>query len=462
MRATGGAEGSVEEPGPPGGSLREEVRRVAGLAWPIVLGLLAHMAMGAVDTLMVGRLGGEALAAMALAHGYGFSWVILARGLVHGIDPLVTQAFGAGDEERVGRSLSLGLVVGCLAAIPVTLAHLVAGPVLAALGQPEEVVPLAARYCVALAPGVLPMLVFLACRQVLHGMGRVRPVMAATVGAAVLNVLLNRWWMFGGLGVPALGALGCALATSACQVALLLGLLALAWSPLRRAWRGLRPGWDLAGLRRVLGFGAPVALQLGLEVWGFNAATFLAGRLGADPVAAHSVVLSLATLTFTVPLGVSQAATTRVGNLVGAGRPWGRAALASLLLGVGFMACSGLVLALWPEDLLRLYTSDPAVLALGSGIVLVAAAFQVFDGAQVVGAGILRALGDVRRPAILVAVSFWGAGLPAGALLALGLGWGLAGIWCGLALGLCLLALGLSARIARLAARGAPVSPPRR
>ena len=191
-----------------------------------------------------------------------------------------------------------------------------------------------------------------------------------------------------------------------------------------------------------------------MEAWAFNAATFLAGRLGALPVAAHAVVMNLAALAFMVPLGVGSAAATRVGNLLGAGAPWARAGWAAVGLGAGLMGLSAALFAGLPEALVGLYTRDEGVIELAAGMLVIAAVFQVFDGIQVVSFGVLRGAGDVRLPALANVVGYWVIGLPVGAWLAYRTAWGARGIWIGLTLGLASVATLLLVRLAQTARRG--------
>jgi len=209
-----------------------------------------------------------------------------------------------------------------------------------------------------------------------------------------------------------------------------------AWVPWSRA------ALSAAELRKILALGIPVGVQTSLEVWAFSGAALLAGRLGATALAAHSIVLNMAALSFMMPLGVSLAAATRVGNLLGARRPDDaqRAAWVAIGLGAGVMAVSALVFVAFRHWLPRLYTPDAEVIALSATILPIAAAFQLFDGAQVAGCGVLRGMGRTRPAALFNLISYWLLGLPLGAWLGLRAGLGLAGIWWGLCLGLAVVA----------------------
>jgi MATE family multidrug resistance protein len=212
-----------------------------------------------------------------------------------------------------------------------------------------------------------------------------------------------------------------------------------AWVPWSRA------SFDARRLARVAAIGLPIALQVSFEMWAFSAASLLAGRLGTVPLAAHTIVLNMAALAFMIPLGISQGAATRVGNLIGARQPRSaqRAAWVSICMGASVMAFSAGLFVTLRHLLPRIYTPDPAVIAASAAILPIAAAFQIFDGTQVVGCGVLRGMGRTRPAMVFNLVGYWVLALPIGAWLGLSLGYGLAGIWWGLALGLGVVAMSL-------------------
>jgi MATE family multidrug resistance protein len=261
----------------------------------------------------------------------------------------------------------------------------------------------------------------------------------------LFHVVLNWALIFGHLGSPALGLEGAAIASSITTLLLVVGLVCwvIGFRLHRGAWRAWgRDSFALRGLLQVLRFGAPVGLQVSLEAWAFSIATLMAGWLGKREVGSHQVVLNMAALAFMVPLGISQGASARVGNLIGAGDADGmkRAVRASLLLGVCVMTLSALGFFLLRAELPRLYTDDEAILELATKILPVAAAFQLSDGTQAVAGGVLRGMG---RPAIAAFANFLGyyvIGLPLAYLLAFQLGGGLLGIWLALAAGLSVVA----------------------
>jgi multidrug resistance protein, MATE family len=434
-------------------SWQGELRRVVRLAVPVVIGSLASMGMGTVDNLMVGRLGAEALATMSLATMFGFATMGFLSGVVRGMDPDATWAWGAGDEGSLARTLGHGVRLALVMAVPGVLLHFLAGPVLTALGQPAALVPEAARYCRILAIGVGPSLLFHALKQYAQAQELMRPATIAVLLANGVNFLLDGAFVHGWFGAPRLGAVGCAWATAACSVLMLLTLLVLLWPRLREHRAGLGRGLEVGPVLRLMRIGVPMGFQIGLEFWAFIAAGFVVGTLGPVALAAHAIAMNLASISFMMPLGISAAATTRVGNLRGAGLPWGRAAGMSIGLGVVAMTISASLFALLPGPLIGLYTDDPDILTVALTLLPVAALFQLFDGIQGVSFGVLRGLGDVRVPTAINIVGYWIVGVPVGALLALRTSLGPQGVWVGLAASLLVVGTLLLLRVWRLARR---------
>lgn len=433
---------------PPTGELGALVR----LAAPVVVVQLGLMLMGVVDTLMLGRLSPAALAAGALGHVYSITFLIAGQGLLMALDPLVAQAWGAGDRDAVGRHLSHGVALALLITVPVTALMLHPAPALSALGQQAAIVPEATRYIRGVALGNAAFFLFVVLRQTLQAMSSVRPAVVAVAVGNLVNVAANYALIHGRLGLPRLEVLGAALATSLSRWVL---VLALAWAArpvLAEHWRGLR-GRELHPARHLpmVRLGAPIALHVSLELLVFVTSGLLIGTLGVAELAAHQVALNLASLSFMVPMGIAGAAATRVGNAIGAGDMPGarRAAATAVGLGVGAMACFALVFGLASDLLAGLYTTDPGVRALAASLIAIAAVFQVFDGTQVVSIGILRGAGDTRTPALVNLFGYWVVGLPLGAWLGLRLGMGPSGLWWGLTAGLAACALLLVARVRR-------------
>lgn len=420
---------------------RAELRALLRLGLPVAITQLGVMMLGVVDTMMVGHLGTTALDAAALGSLWVWGTAVFGIGLVFGMDPVVSQAHGAGHGRIVALALQRGVVVSLLATPPLALSWWLTSPGLLALGQTPELAAAAGSYVEIQVFSLWPFLGFFVLRQYLQGRGIVAPGVGAVVLANVFNVVANYALIFGNLGFPAMGLEGAGLATGLTRCVLLLGLLAwtLAAGLHRGAWE--RPSvaaLELRGLAEIVRHGIPIGVQYGLETWAFQITTLMAGRLGEAELAAHVVALNLASLSFMVPLGLSQGASTRVGNLVGAGQATAarRSATLALGLGAGVMVVSAVAFVVLRWELPRLYSGDPEVIALAAGILPIAAAFQLFDGTQAVGGGVLRGLGATRPAAVFNFVGYYLVALPLAVLAAEMGGMGLQGLWWGLCVGL--------------------------
>jgi MATE family multidrug resistance protein len=421
--------------------LRQELRPMTTLAAPVVVAEIGWVAMGLVDTLMVGPLGPEAIGAVGIGSSLFIGVVIFAMGLLLGLDTLVSQAYGAGRLDECHRWLVHGVVLSLLVALPITLLLLALASLLGGWGLDPTVLHLARPYLSVLGWSVAPLLFYATFRRYLQGMGVVRPIMIALVMANIINVAANWVLIYGKLGAPAMGVRGSAWATVLARVVMAAYLLLV----IVQRERGRRPGLfetslkiELARMRRLLALGVPAASQITIEVGVFAAATALAGRLTPIALAAHQIAIHLAALSFMVPLGVSSAGAVRVGHALGRrDLPAAeRAGWTAILLGTGFMACTAAAFVLIPGALMGAFTSNEGVVQQGVSLLAVAAVFQIFDGIQGVATGVLRGLGDTRTPMLWNLVAHWFIGLPGGYLLCFVLGRGVIGLWWGLSVGL--------------------------
>jgi MATE family multidrug resistance protein len=432
--------------------LRQELSATVRLAAPVVLVQLGIMLMGVIDTMMLGHVSAEALAAGALGHISTVFLFIFGTGLLSALDPLVAQAHGADDPETVSAHLQRGAVLGLAMAIPMGLILWDVSPVLRLLGQPEAIVTKAATFTRGIIWGLPAYFVFVAFRQTLQAMSVVRATAVAIVAGNLMNVLGNWLLIFGHFGFPALGVAGSAYSTSLSRWAMFVWLLWAARDSIAPYWRGLtREALDLRKHLSLLRIGVPIGIHQSGEILFFTTLALLVGRMGVVPLAGHQISINLASLSFMVPLGIGGAAATRVGNAIGRRDMPGarRAAAVCLALGAGTMLVFAILFALLPEALGRLYTGDRDVIAMVALLLPIAAAFQVFDGIQTVGAGVLRGAADTTFPAVLAVVGFWVIGLPAGWYLAYPAGMGAAGLWWGMTVGLAAVSLLLVARVAQ-------------
>ena len=435
---------------------RSELRALLTLATPIVVIQVGVMLMGVVDTLMVGHLSAQALAAVAIGNLYFFGVAILAQGILHVLDPLVAQAVGAEDHSSISLALQRGMVLAAVLSIPFSLLMLPVEPLLALAGQPAEVVPLARDYVWWMVPSTLPFLLFVVLRQTLQAMHHTRSIVWCIVIANTVNALLNYLLIFGHGGFPRLGVVGSALATTTSRWLMALLLIGLSWSRLRRYLQPFtRKALAPMPVLRMLALGLPIGSQMLLEFGAFAAIALLMGRLGTIQVAGHQVAINLASLTFMVPLGIASSAAVLVGNAVGRGDAMGarRSARTALLCGAAFMSMTALVFLVVPGFLAGLYTTDAAVLGIAISLLPIAGIFQVFDGLQAVGAGVLRGLGDTRAPMIINILGFWLFGMPVSIYLGFNAGLGPRGLWWGFVAGLGAVAILLLFRIRKRLAR---------
>ena len=420
------------------------------LAAPVVIAELGWVAMQIVDTLMVGRLGPDAIGAVGLASSLFIAVGVFAMGLLLGLDPLVAQAFGASRIDECHEWLVAGVWLAILASLPIVALVLTINAILPAWGLPPAVVALAQPYLSILAWSLPPLLLYVAFRRYIQAMNIVRPITITLIAANVVNAITNWVLIFGNLGAPALGVRGAAYATLASRILMMAALLAV----IVRRERSTIPrladtpfGLDLSRVWRLVRLGLPAGSQMVLEVGVFAAASALAGRVSANSLAAHQIALNMASVTFMVPYGISAAAAVRVGQAVGRRDPHGamRAGWTAIAIGVGFMASAAVVFLAVPELLIRAFTSDPAVVGIGSALLFVAAVFQLFDGVQGVTTGALRGLGDTKTAMLWNLAGHWVIGLPLGYLLCFRWGYGVVGLWWGLSTGLVICGVGLLA-----------------
>jgi len=430
---------------------------VVRLAAPVIVVQVGMVLMGAVDTMMLGRVSATELAAGAIGDAVSVAVIWSFIGILLAIDPMAAQAFGAGDHRRIGRVLCRGVAMAVLLSVPATLIVVNLGAIIEAaarllpfLAQPEPVMPIATAYFRGLGPGVVAFLLFMCLRQTLQAMSIVWPALVSIAVANVFNVVANWALIFGNLGFPAMGARGSAFATSASRWMMFLVLAAFGWRYLRRYVGGWRLAWlRPRALRPFFAVGLPISVLVSLEVWVFTAAALLMGQLGEAQLAGHQVAIRLASISFMVPLGFAGAATTRVGNAIGRRDLVGarRSAGVCLALGSGVMVLFALLFISFPGMFARMFSDVTTVVEVAAVLIPLAGLFQIADGAQVAAAGVLRGAADTRFPAAVALVGYWLLGMPAGAWLAFQRGLGPSGLWWGLTFGLVFVAVVLAFRV---------------
>ncbi len=430
------------------------MRAIAVLGLPLIGGHLAQVAIHATDTVMLGWYGVEALAAVTLASTYFFVIFIFGSGFAWAVMPMVASFDAEGDQTSIRRATRMGLWLSFGFALLALPPMIFAAPILRLLGQEPEVVRLGAQYLAVVGWGMMPALFVMVLKSYLAALGRTQAVLWITVLAAVINALVNYALIFGNWGAPELGVMGAAIASISTQVVSLVGVVVYIRLVLpehdlfRRMWAADRDMLD-----RVFSLGWPISVTSLSEVGLFAAAAVMMGWLGTVPLAAHGVAAQLASLTFMVHLGLSNAATVRAGNAYGrADAPHlARGARVVTAMSLVFSVITVAVLVAFPEFLIGIFIleDEPArleILRIGAGLLLMAGVFQLVDGAQAIALGTLRGVQDTRLPMVYAAFSYWVLGVPAAYVMGFVLGWEGLGVWAGLALGLAVAAVMLNWR----------------
>ncbi|MDZ7704619.1 MAG: MATE family efflux transporter [Trueperaceae bacterium] len=433
------------------------IRRTVLLALPIVLAQLAQVSMTFVDTLMVGRLGPDALAAIALGSSIYSLVMMVCMGVLFAISPQVSQAYGADDVAMIGRATRQGLWLALGLTVVAVLVFQNAGAGLLWMGQDPEIAVLTAGYLRAISWGFVATLGLIALRGLLEGIGDTRPLMVIGFIGVGLNVVANQALMFGRWGLPALGLVGTGWATSIVFVLMfVMAAVYVQWRyPQYRVFSELRRP-DPSVLRELFVVGWPIGLTLGFEAGLFATTALLMGLVGTTELAAHQIALQTASFAFMVPVGVSAATAVRVGQAVGRRDADGArlAGFTGMGLGTGFMSVTACLFLVIPEAIIGLYldVNDPknaAVVEAATRFLSFAAMFQLVDGLQVCASGALRGLKDTRVPMLLALLSYWLVGMGVAVGLTFGLGVGGWGLWMGLVAGLSTAACLLSWRFNR-------------
>ncbi|MEO8218615.1 MAG: MATE family efflux transporter, partial [Acidobacteriota bacterium] len=435
------------------------------LAVPLAAAQAGTQLMSLVDAAVVGRLGARQLGAVGIGNSLFFFLTIMAMGAVMGVDPMIAQAIGAGDPRRarqvMWQGVWLAFAVSVLISIPLALAPLILGPI----GIDSGVASDATIFLLIRIAGVAPFLLFVVFRAYLQAQNITRPMIEAMVVANVANLLLDLLLVYGGSSlpewtgplrlVPALGIGGSAISTVTSSFIQLAVLVV--------AVRGTGGDYVFAGIRRVVRedivtafrVGLPLGLQMGAEIGIFALVGLLAGRLGRAELAAHQLAITLASFTFTGALGIGAAGSVRVGRAIGAGDQDGtrRAGLVAFGGGAALMSISALSFWLFPRPLAYLISNQPIVIATAIPLMAVAAFFQISDGVQAVGAGVLRGAADTRYAFVANLLGHWAIGLPVAVFLGFGLSLGIVGLWWGLCAGLTVVAALLFVRFLRLSSR---------
>ncbi len=437
---------------------RHELRVTVALAWPLILSNLTMALIGATDVLMLGWLGARELAAATLGFNLAMSAAIFCMGLITASAPMMATEIGRrGNSVRdVRRTFRQAMWAATAVILPFWIILWNTETILLAFGQQPDLAAMAGTYISAYMWSILPFLFFIILRNFISALEQPVTALIISVIGVLANALFNYALIFGKFGVPAFGVIGAGIGSVMTNVLMFAGMALVVLYHKRfrryhlfgRFWRS-----DWQRFRMMWKLGLPIAITMGLEGSVFGLAALLMGLISAESVAAHAIALQLAALTFMVPMGLGQAATVRVGIQYGRKNHAGikRAGWVSFILGTSFMAAMALVFVLAPDFLISMFIDASApgnaeVAALAVSFLAIAAIFQIVDGAQVVGAGMLRGLHDTTVPMLFALMGYWFIGIGLGAGLAFWQGWQGIGIWTGLAGGLAVVAVLMLAR----------------
>ncbi|MGB0903149.1 MATE family efflux transporter [Halocynthiibacter sp.] len=430
------------------------IKAVTLLGLPLVGSHLAQMAIGVTDTVMVGWYDVTSLAALTLASTFFFVIFVFGAGFGNAVMPMVAEASAAGDDTRVRRVTRMGLWASLGYTILMQPVFLWSEDILLLLGQTEEVAALGEEYLRIAGVGLIPALLVVTLKSYLSALERTGVVLISTIGAALLNIVMNHVLIFGNWGFPELGIRGAAIASVVNQFLPLIILAIYAWKKqpehnlFARFWKV-----DGEALREVLRLGIPIGITIVAEVGLFAAASVMVGWFGTIELAAHGVALQLASVTFMVHLGLSGVATIRAGRAMGEKDETRLRMGGQVVLVMSFvfsLLTIGLFVA-FPEPLVSLFLAEdePAraeIMEIARVFLVLAALFQLADGMQAIGIGLLRGVQDTRIPMLMAAFGYWIVGVPSGYVISQTMGYGSPGVWGGLVIGLSVVAVLLNLR----------------
>lgn len=417
------------------------IKKTLYLSLPIIVGQIDQLTMSVADNIMVGRVGTESLAAASIGNALFMLIMVVGMGVSMAVTPLTAIARGAGRDEDCGVVLRQGLVVNMIFGVVLCGLTILGAQSIRYLNQPEAIVAPAILYMQVLGLSMIPLMLFQSFRQFAEGVSFLKPAMVITLIANLVNIFVNWVFIFGNLGAPALGLTGAGIATFSSRIfmAVCLVIVVMTAPSLKRFDPSLRyRKLDFPMMKQLLSIGIPGACQYFFEVSAFTASSVIVGWMGARELAAHQIALNLGSISFMGAMGISAAGTIRVSNALGQGNANDvrAAGFSAALLCAVFMGLAGIVFILLRNFLPGLYSMDSQVIDMAAGLIIVVAFFQLSDGTQAVGVGILRGITDMRIPTLLTLAAYWLIGLPAGYILAFPFDLGIIGVWYGLLIGL--------------------------
>lgn len=420
---------------------KEHLYKTFTLALPVIIGQLGFMMMGVVDSVMVGRLGAVPLAAAALGSSITILIFIIGLGSSVAVTPLVAILIGSKRLEESGIYFKQSLFINVQLSIILFLAIFFASYLIPYMNQPEDVIPHAESYTRILSLSVLPQMIFQTYKQFIEGFSIMRPAMFIAIAANFINAFSNWIFIYGNLGVPAYGLDGAGIATVISRI--FMAILLMTYVTKSKHFAEFDVSLKIRKLnypiiKKILSLGIPSGFQYFFETGAFVFAIVMVGWIGANEQAAHQIAINLASISFMMAIGISHAGSIRVGNAVGQQNitEIRRSGFIAVLMGGIIMMLAGITFILLKDFLPSLYVDDLAVVEIASVLLIIAAFFQIADGVQAVGIGILRGLTDIKGPTLITFIAYWIIGLPSGYLFGFILNLGVEGVWVGLSLGL--------------------------
>ena len=425
---------------------KHHLKETVKLAFPVAVGQLGHVMFGVVDSIMIGKVGADSLAAASLVNGIFFLILVLGIGMSLAITPLIAIEKGRGREDKIGIILRQGLLVNILFSLIIIAILFIISENIDLLNQPPEVAGKAGSYLKIITVSVIPFMLFQTYRQFIEGLSYTKPPMYIVLAANLVNVFGNYLLIYGHWGLPALGLDGAGWSSLITRIFMAAGLIIYVYRSkhftsfdISMKFRNI----NTVVIKKLASIGLPSGFQYFFEIGAFTISAVMIGWIGSSSLAAHQIALNLASITYMIILGVSTAGTIRVGNAYGRENKEEikTAGNSAIIVAVALMAVFGIIFILFRNLLPYIYVSEAEVIETASKLLIIAALFQVFDGMQATGLGVLRGLTDAKIPMILSIFVYWIVGIPLGYVLGFSAGYGVYGIWTALSISLILAAI---------------------
>lgn len=435
-------------------SIKEHFKKTLTLAYPVIIGQLGFMMMNVADSLMVGRIGASPLAAASLGTSLSLIIFMVGLGVSISVTPLVAIALGAKKFELCGIYFRQSFLVNFVLSLITASITYICADLIKYFNQPPDVAGLAASYTKILALSTIPMMFFQTYKQFIEGLSIMRPAMFVAIAANAVNIFCNWMLIYGNLGAPALGLDGAGIATFFSRIFMMAALMLYVMN--NKYFKQFDVSFHFKKInfpiiKKILSIGLPSGFQYLFEVGAFSSAVIMVGWLGTKPLAAHQIAINLASISFMGVLGISAAGGIRVGNAVGKQdiSEVRKSGFTALILAVIVEIFTAAIFIIFKNYLPSLYINDGEVISIAASLLIIAGIFQISDGIQAVGIGILRGLTDVKIPTLITFIAYWIIALPVGYLLGFIFHLGVQGIWIGLLIGLTVSASLLTLRFNR-------------